>query len=173
MKKILILAVSVLALGGTLTGCANNERHYWRRTDPNTALYLTGVKAQQTLEQDISECVHTIIELTQLDDVRRNVPSGSTTLGSHDQKEVTEEMSRLPLWDVPEYIRDLRVDHTEFQDFDGCMTYRGWDRVRYVGPEAEKRSKQVYDDTANYSVRPKNPANATANQQMEQLHKDR
>jgi hypothetical protein len=167
MKKILLLGVCLTLL----TGCADNEKHYWQRTDPNSAIYLTGVKAQQNLEQDISECVHTIIELTKLGDVRGNVQNGA--LGDHDQKEATDDMSKLPLYDVPEYIRSLRVDHTDYHDFDGCMVYKGWTRVRYVGPEEEKRSKEVYDDTANYSVRPINPMNQGTNEQMKQLHQER
>lgn len=169
MKKILLIGLSVMALAG----CADNERHYWQKTDPNTAIYLTGVKAQQTLEQDISECVHTIIELTKLADKRGNVPSATQPLGNYDQKEATDGMSRLPLWDVPEYVRDLRVDHTDFQDFDGCMAYKGWTRVRYVGPADEMRSKEVYDDTANYSVRPKTPYQNTPDAQMKAIHEER
>jgi hypothetical protein len=169
MKKILLLGVCLTLL----SGCADNEKHFWQRTDPNSAIYLTGVKAQQALEQDISECVHTIIELAKLDDVRRQVPSGADRLGSYDQKQATDDMSKLPLWDVPEYIRALRVDHTDFHDFDGCMEYKGWTRVRYVGPADEIRSKEIYDDTANYSVRPKNPMTDMQNSQMNELHKDR
>lgn len=168
MKKFLLIGLSLLAL----SGCADPERHYWQKTDPNTAIYLTGVKAQQTLEQDISECVHLIIELTKLSDTRGQVPSYNQTLGTYDQKQASAEMSRLPLWDVPEYIRDLRVDHSEFHDFDGCMAWKGWNRVRYVGPSAEMRSKEVYDDTANYSVRPRNPL-TQSNSQMKELHEER
>lgn len=165
MKKFLIIGLSALALGA----CATKEYHYWQKVDPNTAIYLTGVKAQQTLEQDLSECVHTIIELTQLGNVRGQL---GDTLNGIDQRQLTEDMSRLPRWDVPEYILDLRVDHTEFQDFDGCMRYKGWKRVRYVGPEAEFRSKEIYDDTGSYSVRPFNTS-PKANVQMDQLHQER
>lgn len=166
MKKILLIGLSVMAL----SACSTPERHFWQKTDPNTAIYLTGVKAQQTLEQDISECVHTIIELSKLSDVRDET---SSMPQSYDQPKATEEMSRLPLWDVPEYVRDLRIDHTDFHDFDGCMAYKGWTRVRYVGPEAEKRSLEIYDDTASYSVRPKNIARQANNEQMNDLHKER
>jgi hypothetical protein len=172
MKKILLPVLLGVCLT-LLSSCADNERHYWQRTDPNSAIYLTGVKAQQELEQDISECVHTIIELTKLSDVRGHVPSATQALGDHDQKQETDDMSKLPLYDVPEYIRNLRVDHTDYHDFDGCMVYKGWSRVRYVGPEEEKRSKEIYDDTANYSVRPKNPATMDTNNEMNELHKDR
>lgn len=141
-----------------LSGCSlNREYHYWQKRDPSSSLYLTGVKAQQTLEQDISECVHVVIELTKLADVRGKVPSVFQPLGSYDQKQATDEMSGLPRYDVPEYVRDLRVDHTDFQDFDGCMNFKGWQRVKYVDPDTERRANEIYDATADYSVRPKSP----------------
>jgi len=168
MKKILMMGISALSLC-TLGACSHKEYHYWQKIDPNTAVYLTGVKAQQTLEEDISACVHQIIELTQLSDVREDL--GDTLLGA-DQRQLTEDMSRLPKWDVPEYILDLRVDHTEFHDFEGCMRYKGWRRVKYVGPETEFRSKEIYDDTANYSVRPVTPRSNSA-QQMKAIHEER
>jgi hypothetical protein len=157
----------------TLAACARHEYHYWQKTDPNTALYLTGVKAQQMLEQDIAFCVHQIIELSKLADVRGQVPAPFQPTGSYDQKQAHDDMNRLPYWDVPEYIRDLRVDHTDFHDFDGCMAYKGWQRVKYVAPDAERRAKHVYDDTANYSVRPKNPAKEAASREENALNRDR
>lgn len=164
----LVSSLGVLAL----SACADKEYHYWQKADPSDALYLQGVKAQQMLEQDISYCVHTVIELTKLADVRADVPAPYQPLGSYDQKQATDEMSRLPGWDVPEYIRDLRVDHTDFHDFDGCMRYKGWERVKYVGPDAELHANRVYKDTANYSVRPKNPATENYNKQMKALHEN-
>lgn len=166
MKKFWMIGLSVLAL----TACSSDEQHYWQRTDPNSALYLTGVKAQQQLEQDISECVHTIIELTKLSDVRGKVPPSYQPLGKYDQKQATQDMSRLPRWETPEYIRDLRVDHSDYHDFDGCMDYKGWTRVKYVGPEAAWRSKEIYDDTANYSVRPVNARAKSVDNEMKALH---
>lgn len=154
LKQIILVGCAVAAL----SGCSSNrEYHYWQKRDPSSALYLTGVKAQQMLEQDISECVHVVIELTKLADRREKIPAPFQALGSYDQKQVTDEMGNLPRWDVPEYIRDLRVDHTDFHDFDGCMNYKGWQRVKYVAPEAERRANEVYDVTADYSVRPKSP----------------
>jgi hypothetical protein len=150
----MILATMTLALAS----CASHrEYHYWQKRDPSSALYLTGVKAQQMLEQDIAECVHVIIEMSKLADVRGKVPSLFKPTGAVDQKEITESMNNLPRWDVPEYIRDLRVDHTDYQDFDGCMNYKGWQRVKYVAPEAERRANEVYNVTGDYSVRPKRP----------------
>lgn len=149
---------SVVAVGAVLAigACGYKEMHYWQKIDPADALYLTGVKAQQHLEQDISFCVHTVIELTKLADVREDTAHIAQKLRKYDQKQATDDMGRLPYWDIPEYIRDLRVDHTDFHDFDGCMRYKGWKRVRYVGPDRDLHARHVYDDTANYSVRPKN-----------------
>lgn len=168
-KHVLIVGLGLLAL----TGCAKNELHYWQKTDPNSSLYLTGVKAQQTLEQDISTCVHEIIELTRLSDVRMKTPEPFQGLGNYDQKQATDEMSRLPSWDVPEYILDLRVDHTDFHDFEGCMNFKGWQRVKYVAPEVERHAQEVYDDTANYSVRPKSLAQKQYEQDEQNIGAER
>jgi hypothetical protein len=157
-----------------VTACARQkEYHYWQKQDPSSSLYLTGVKAQQTLEQDIAECVHVVIELTKLGDVRGHVPAMMQPLGSYDQKEATQSMSKLPYWDVPEYIRDLRVDHTDFHDFDGCMAHKGWQRVKYVAPEAERRANQIYDDTGHYSVRPVNAKDAAYQREINSLENGR
>ena len=169
LSRLFVIACSVLAL----TACArkNQEYHYWQKHDPGSALYLTGVKAQQMLEQDISECVHVIIEMTKLSDVRGKVPAPFQPMGSQDQKEVTEAMNGLPRWDVPEYIRDLRVDHTDYHDFDGCMAFKGWQRVKYVAPETERRAKEIYDVTGEYSVRPQQPKDEAYKREMDALEK--
>lgn len=169
MNKFLVIGASMLAISACST---DHERHYWQRNDPNSAIYLTGVKAQQMLEQDIATCVHEIIELTKLGDVRGQVPGTFQPLGSYDQKQATQQMSNLPRWDVPEYIKDLRVDHSDYHDFDGCMDYKGWSRVRYVGPQAEFRSQEIYDDTAEYSVRPKNPKTEAYNKEKDGLNNE-
>ena len=174
MKKYLLIGLSMVALTGALTACiSQKEYHYWQKTDPNTALYLTGVKAQQMLEQDIASCVHQIIELSKLADVRGRVPGVYSPTGSYDQVDAKEDMSRLPYWDIPEYIRDLRVDHTDFHDFDGCMAWKGWERVKYVSPETELHAREVYDGTSDYSVRPKRGEVEAYEREMNALHSAR
>lgn len=170
MKALYSVSLAVIGLCLTLTGCADREYHYWQKTDPNTALYLTGVKAQQMLEQDIAECVHEVIELTKLADVRMQTPAPYQPLGSYDQKQATEEMNRLPQWDVPEYIWNLRVDHTDFHDFEGCMNYHGWRRVKYIGPDPELHAHNIYDSTADYSVRPNRPLDEAHDREMQGLN---
>jgi hypothetical protein len=142
------IQTTVLCAVLALSGCATPEYHYWQKSDPQTALYLTGPKAQQMLEQDIAQCVHEIIELSKLEGVRKN---GLNTGGS--QMATDRAMSALPQWDVPEYIKQLRVDHANYHDFEGCMRAKGWERVKYVYPDQEMNAKNVYRHTADYGVR--------------------
>jgi hypothetical protein len=140
----LTMLCAVLALGA----CAAHEYHYWQKSDPQTALYLTGPKAQQMLEQDIAQCVHEIIELSKLEGVRtRGAAMGGRIGGS--QMATDQAMSNLPQWDVPEYIRNLRVEHSDYHDFDGCMRSKGWERVKYVYPDQEVNAKNVYRNMGN------------------------
>lgn len=132
-----------------LAGCATPERelHYWQKIDPSDALYLTGPKAQQMLEEDIAECVHEIIELKHIEIIREGTPA-SIFYNPYDdwnQPKVTAAMNQLPRWETPERIRELRVNHSEYHDFDGCMRSSGWRRVKYVYPDQEEKAKRIYE----------------------------
>jgi hypothetical protein len=142
----------VMASLAVIACSTNKEYHYWQKTDPTTAIYLTGPKAQQMLEQDISKCVHEIIELDKLASVREGGGQASFFKKNISQKAHAESLSNLPAYDIPEYIRDLRVEHKDFHDFDGCMRHSGWERVKYVDPKAELRAKSVYNSTGEYST---------------------
>lgn len=151
MRHFLLLAILSLAV----TACAQHkEYHYWQKTDSASALYLTGPKAQQFLEQDISTCVHEIVELAKLANVREGHTGSLDMVNKIDHPELAASMSALPSWDTPEYIRDLRVDHSDYHDFDSCMDAKGWARVKYVHPKTEHKAKTVYEKTEEYSIRP-------------------
>lgn len=138
--------IALLGITVALTACtAKRELHYWQKTDADTALYLTGPKAQQILEENIAECVHLIIELTKIENVRDGVPPYADPLHGVDQPDITADMGGLPRWETPERIRELRVNHSDFHDFDGCMREKGWERVKYVFPDQEEKSKRVYN----------------------------
>ena len=47
---------------------------YWQRVEDNSALYMTGPKAQQTLDEDIAGCVRVIDEMVELDALRETLP---------------------------------------------------------------------------------------------------
>lgn len=151
MRHFILLASLSLAV----TACAQHkDYHYWQKTDSASALYLTGPKAQQVLEQDISTCVHEIVELAKLANVREGSVSSLKKENTVDHPELAQEMANLPSWETPEYIRDLRVDHSDYHDFDSCMASKGWTRVKYVHPKTEHVAKTTYETTAEYSARP-------------------
>jgi hypothetical protein len=141
----------VVASLGAIACSTNKDFHYWQKIDPTSAIYLTGPKAQQMLEQDISKCVHEIIELDKLAAVREGGGKASFFKKNISQKAHAEALSNLPAYDIPEYIRDLRVEHKDFHDFDGCMRHNGWERVKYVDPKQELRAKSVYNSTGEYN----------------------
>jgi hypothetical protein len=142
----------VIASLAVIACSTNKDYHYWQKIDPTTAIYLTGPKAQQMLEQDISKCVHEIIELDKLAAVRENGGQAGFFKKNISQKAHAEALSNLPAYDIPEYIRDLRVEHKDFHDFEGCMRHNGWERVKYVDPQKELRAKGVYNITGEYNT---------------------
>lgn len=144
MRHFILLASFALIV----TACAQHKDYfYWQKTDSASALYLTGPKAQQVLEQDISECVHEIVELAKLQNVRRNDVKRMDKVNDVEHPELAAAMSNLPSWDTPEYIRDLRVNHSDYHDFEGCMDSKNWTRVKYVHPKTEHKAKTLYNTT--------------------------
>ncbi len=145
-----IMIASLFAIG-----CAQHkEYYYWQKTDTASALYLTGPKAQQMLEQDISECVHEIVELAKLSNIREGNLSKLNKINRADHVEMAKGTPPIPMTREHEYLRDVRVDHTDYHDFEGCMDDKGWMRVKYVHPETEHRAKENYSKTVEYSRRP-------------------
>jgi len=137
--------IAFIGLAMALSACSvDREFHYWQKTDADTALYLTGPKAQQVLEEDIALCVHQIIELAKIEEIRDGVPGAFSDLKGYEQAKVTASMDSLPSWETPERIRDLRVNHSDFHDFEGCMREQGWERVKYVYPDQEEHAKEIY-----------------------------
>ena len=152
----LFLFVLFAAVLGLTTACGHRGSmgtDYWQRIDSAKGLYLRGPKAQQHLEQDLSTCVHTIVELAKLSGVREEIPDFFNPVSDVEQANVSEQLKALPRWDQPEYIQDLRVDHTNYHDFEGCMRYKGWRRVQYVHPDETRRANDIYKRTKKESVR--------------------
>jgi len=143
MKK-LVLTVCALTL---LSACANQapesdkqirERaDYWQRDDGVSALYLTGPKAQHQLNMDIAACVAEVKELVRLGSIRRAEPP----------KDLALEPGLKRGWASPTRDGPLFTEYTEFQDFDGCMSSKGWDRVDYVKPSVAERAAGNYTQT--------------------------
>lgn len=159
MKKTFLKYSTLFLTSAILAGCGGGQgqMQYWQKLESGDALYLTGPKAQQVLEQDIAECVHEIIELAKLAGVRENLPNFRDPVRNTDQMDEEHNMKDLPGWDQPEYLNDLRVDHSDYHDFDGCMNSKGWYRVKYVHPDTERKTTETYKRTYDISIR--NPDN--------------
>jgi hypothetical protein len=144
------LFIVTLVMGGFLTACTHKPKDpdYWRREASHSALYLQGPKAQQQLEQSISQCVHEVLELAKLEAVRESVPPVLDPTKTLSQRDVTLGMDGLPRWNTPERLKALRVEHTEYHDFEGCMRHHGWQRVEFVDPTVKATAKDIYRDTA-------------------------
>ncbi|TVQ82340.1 MAG: hypothetical protein EA357_09830 [Micavibrio sp.] len=126
MATIGVLAVIFVA------GCTPKPRDmadaYWQRVEAHSALYMTGPKAQQRLDQDISRCVREIDELVELDALRETTPP-DTRSAYHRALKKSGDLDYL---ETPARYKDARIDHSDFHDFESCMRHKGWERVRYV-----------------------------------------
>lgn len=142
MRKSLLLLTTMLAVSGCTIKHKPTGEDYWQRIDSASALYLTGPKAQQILEQDIAGCVREIDELVRLEAVREDTPPETRT----EYLKALEAARDDAHWDSPSHLRDLRVDHRDFHDFDSCMKFKGWERVAYVRYPASQEAQRVKNE---------------------------
>jgi len=143
MKR-LFITVCALSL---LTACATDPRptdkqireraDYWQRNDGVASLYLTGPKAQHQLHKDIAACVAEVKELYRLGSIRRAEPP----------KDMAMEPGLKRGWVSPTRDGPLYTEYTDFQDFDGCMRSKGWERMDYVKPAEGERAAENYAAT--------------------------
>lgn len=139
--KISVLAVAVLAL----SSCAYVPppgQAYWQRVEDSSALYMTGPKAQQQLEEDIAGCVRVVDELVELDALKRGTPPDSHS----EYHRALKSSGDLDWYDTPTRHGDKKVSHRDFQDFEGCMRHSGWERVRFVRYQSARQAKGNYGD---------------------------
>jgi hypothetical protein len=161
MKKLAIAVCMVALLGG----CASNDvrptdkeirekADYWQRSEDVSALYLTGPKAQHQLNMDIAACVAEVKELVRLGSIRNAQPP----------KDLALEPGLQRGWDSPTRDGPLYTEYTDFQDFDGCMKHKGWERMDYVHPAEARAAAGNYSQTIlGHELGWTPPANTTAN----------
>lgn len=113
---------------------------YWQRVEDSSALYMTGPKAQQRLNDDIATCVREVDELVELDAIRETTPPDT----HGDYRQALKASGDLDYYDTPTRYGDKKVDHADFHDFDSCMRVKGWERVRYVRYQTKAKSEKVY-----------------------------
>lgn len=120
---------------------------YWQRVEDRSALWMTGPKAQQELDQNIASCVREVDELVRIDALRETTPPDTHS----EYHRALESSGDLDYYDTPTRMGDHMVSHTDFHDFESCMRHKGWERVRYVRYQTELKAQNTY--TATQEIR--------------------
>ncbi len=119
---------------------------YWQRVEDNSALYMTGPKAQQTLDENIATCVREVDELVELDALRESTPPDTHS----EYHRALKASGDLAYYDTPTRYGDKKVAHTDFHDYESCMRSKGWERVRFVRYQTAAKSSKTYVETQQY-----------------------
>jgi len=123
-----------------------DNARYWQRKDTTDAIYQQGPKAQQMLFQDIANCTSSINELQRLGAIKSAVPAETfDTQGN--VIDPNSAKGRLADWDSPTREGYMRTEHYDFTDFEGCMTFKGWERTKYNNYKSIEKSRDTFLDT--------------------------
>lgn len=143
----------LVAAGGllVLSGCYYNPpvgQAYWQRVEDNSALWMTGPKAQQELDQNIAACVREVDELVELGALRETTPPDTHS----EYHRALKSSGVLDYYDTPTRYGDHKVSHTDYSDFESCMRSKGWERVQYVRYQTAAQSQKTYKSTQELRV---------------------
>ncbi len=144
--KTLTICTLSLATIITLSACSNivekplniKKAQYWQRTTVSETTYMRGPKAQQTLNKHIASCVAELRELERLGQIKGAIPLDGT--GGFINPAVMDARN----WDLPERDRALFIEHSDYQDFYGCMLAKGWERTQYVPYKTTLDAEDAY-----------------------------
>jgi hypothetical protein len=117
------------------------DAQYWQRKNSTSALYLRGPKAQQTLHTDIAACVNEISELERMNALREAIPADTE---NGQVPPPGTPVARLKKWDSPDRDGYLYAEHFNYTDFEGCMDYKGWERVEALPYSQAEVARQDY-----------------------------
>jgi len=139
---------SILATGGIIavTACSPLPpvgQAYWQRVEDNSALYMTGPKAQQQLDEHIATCVRVVDELVELNALREATPPDTHS----EYRRALNASGDLDYYDTPTRYGVKKVAHSDFNDFEGCMRSNGWERVKFVRYQTSLKSKNTFRET--------------------------
>jgi hypothetical protein len=153
-----LLTASTLALGACHVPPKLENAQYWQRANATSALYLRGPKAQQTLHKDIADCVTEIDELERLGPLREAIPADTQNGKVPDPNSAD---GRLRRWDTPKRDGHLYSEHFNYVDFEGCMNYKGWERVESLPYERAKIAREEFmENVYDYKAQSSFPNNA-------------
>ncbi len=150
MKKFSFILTSTLS-AAVLASCTPNvpteklieaNGQYWQRIDVASALYLRGPKAQQTLNEDIARCVTDINTLARVGAIKEGFPADRLPNGRIPDEYTPE--GQLARWNTPKKDGNKYYEHLQYHDFEGCMTFKGWERIKYVPYGVSEEAKNVY-----------------------------
>ena len=134
-----IAIASSLSLSACVVAPEKNEA-YWQRTDASSALHLRGPKAQHSLNKNIADCVVEIKELVRLNSLRISTKA-DTGIRRSDTAPIPGTVARF---DTPDYDGPSYADYQPYTDFEGCMDYKGWERVSYVPYKVQEDAQENY-----------------------------
>lgn len=142
---------SILATGGIVAMAACSPlpplgQAYWQRVEDSSALYMTGPKAQQALDQNIATCVREVDELVELDALRETMPPDTHS----EYHRALKESGDLAYYDTPTRLGNKKVAHTNFHDYESCMRSKGWERVKFVRYQTALKAGRTYKETRQY-----------------------
>lgn len=138
-----IIAVSGLLLLGACAWEQPVGQAYWQRVEDSSALWMTGPKAQQDLDQTIAGCVREVDELVELDALRETTPPDTHS----EYHRALDSSGDLDYYDTPTRLGKHMVSHTDFHDFESCMRSKGWERVKFVRYQTSLKSQNTYQAT--------------------------
>ena len=138
--KLSLTLVSVLVVSACeATPKDPNSFQYWQRSSASSAIYMQGPKAQQMLHRDIARCVSEVKGLERLNNTK-DVLIVEKRIG----RLLDPDRKKMLGYDTPEYNGYLLSEHKDYQDFDACMAFKGWERTRYINYEIADRARDNY-----------------------------
>ncbi|MFA5591808.1 MAG: hypothetical protein WC989_00650 [Micavibrio sp.] len=138
---LLLLSFSALAVAACQATPKMEDAQYWQRKNSTSALYLRGPKAQQTLHTDIASCVNEISELERMGAIRDAIPADTERGRVPDPNSAD---GKLRKWDSPKRDGFLYAEHFNYTDFEGCMDYKGWERIEALPYGQAHNARQDY-----------------------------
>ena len=134
MKLNIVLLGTVLFLSAcAATDRLDNTSNYWQRAETDSALYMTGPKAQHMLHQDIASCVAQLKELQRLDSIRKAIPTNT----DNQVPDYNPSNASIASADTPDRDGPLYAQYYDFVDFEGCMRTKGWERAVAMTPKQQ------------------------------------
>lgn len=95
------------------------------------------------LDQSIARCVREIDELVELEALRETLPPDTHS----EYHRSLKASGDLDYFDSPVRHGSKKVAHSDFHDFESCMRYKGWERVRFVRYQTQQTSRKTYKST--------------------------